>query len=92
MEAVFAYLMLDAGMDFSFEMERPGGEVVAIDYAAPDIKGFAISAKALGSQVEYVVENVYDLSKDEHGSFDILLILGVLNRLRNPLLAFDVIR
>ena len=43
---------------FAFEMERRGAEVVGVDYAAPDITGFSIAARILGSGVTYVVENV----------------------------------
>jgi tRNA (mo5U34)-methyltransferase len=77
---------------FAFEMERRGAEVVAIDYAAPDVTGFSIAASALGSSVRYVVDNVYNLDPARHGRFDLILFLGVLYHLRNPLLALDRVR
>lgn len=78
---------------FAFEMERRGAaEVVGIDYAGPDVTGFSVAADILGSSVTYRVENVYDLSMERHGQYDLVLFLGVLYHLRNPLLALDRIR
>jgi tRNA (mo5U34)-methyltransferase len=77
---------------FAFEMERRGAEVVGMDYAAPEVTGFSIASRILGSRVTYVVENVYRLAPEKHGLFDIVLFLGVLYHLRNPLLAFDQVR
>ena len=67
----------------------PGAEVIALDYVSPDITGFAIASELLGSKVEYRVENVYGLDPQRHGRFDLVLFLGVLYHLRNPLLALD---
>jgi tRNA (mo5U34)-methyltransferase len=77
---------------FAFELERRGAEVVGLDYADPEATGFSIAARALGSRVRYVVDNVYDLDAAKHGRFDLVLFLGVLYHLRNPMLAFDRIR
>jgi tRNA (mo5U34)-methyltransferase len=74
---------------FSFELERRGAEVLAIDYAKPTDTGFAIAKEILGSKVVYKVANVYDLRVEDYGKFDIVLFLGVLYHLRNPLLALD---
>jgi tRNA (mo5U34)-methyltransferase len=77
---------------FAFEMERRKARVVGLDYADPTVTGFSIAAEALGSHVEYRVENVYDLSPQRHGLFDLVLFLGVLYHLRNPILALDRVR
>lgn len=74
---------------FSFEMERRGADVLALDYVPPDQTGFAVASRLLGSGVEYRVENVYALDPARHGRFDLVLFLGVLYHLRNPLLALD---
>lgn len=74
---------------FSFEMERRGAEVIALDYVSPDVTGFAVASELLGSRVEYRVENVYALDPRRHGEFDLVLFLGVLYHLRNPMLALD---
>jgi tRNA (mo5U34)-methyltransferase len=73
---------------FSFECERRGAEVVAIDSAAAET-GFEIAKDLVGSQVELLQRNVYDLSPDDLGTFDLVLFLGVLYHLRDPMLALD---
>jgi len=77
---------------FAFELERRKASVVGLDYADPAITGFSIAAEILGSHVEYRVENIYDLDPRRHGLFDLVLFLGVLYHLRNPILALDRVR
>jgi tRNA (mo5U34)-methyltransferase len=77
---------------FAFEMERRGAEVIAIDYAPAETTGFPIAASVLQSKVPYIVDNVYDLTPETYGLFDIVFFLGVIYHLRNPLLALDRIR
>lgn len=75
---------------FSFECERRGAaEVVAIDYLTPEETGFPIARKLVGSDVELRQANVYDLTPEEFGTFDLVLFLGVLYHLRDPMLALD---
>lgn len=74
---------------FAFEVERRGGNVLALDYMPAGGTGYEIAKGILGSQVPYVVGNVYDLSPAVHGTFDLILFLGVLYHLRDPLLALD---
>jgi tRNA (mo5U34)-methyltransferase len=75
---------------FTFEAERRGArEVVALDNEAPTNTGFAIAAELLGSKATYVTENVYSLSAERFGRFDLVLFLGVIYHLRHPLLALD---
>jgi tRNA (mo5U34)-methyltransferase len=84
--------VLDIGVRdgyFSFELERRGAEVVAIDYMDPNETGFPTAKELLGSRVQYVVDNVYELTPERYGAFDIVLFLGVLYHLRDPLLALD---
>lgn len=76
---------------FSFELERRGAEVLAVDYESPDRTGFNVARDLLGSHIKYEVANVYELSPERFGTFDIVLFLGVLYHLRNPLLALDKI-
>jgi len=72
---------------FSFEMERRGAEVVAIDrWENP--RFFEIR-RLLGSKVDYRELDVYDLSPDKIGTFDVVLFLGVLYHLKHPLLALE---
>jgi len=77
---------------FSFEMERRGAEVLAVDYVPATETGFALAASILGSHVEYRHSNLYDLSPDTLGTFDIVLFLGVLYHLPDPLLGLRIVR
>ncbi len=77
---------------FAFEMERRGAQVVAVDYAPPETTGFPVAASVLQSKVPYIVDNAYDLTPEIYGLFDVVLFLGVIYHLRNPLLALDKIR
>lgn len=75
---------------FTFEAERRGArEVIALDNESPHRTGFAIAAELLGSRATYVTENVYSLSPERYGRFDLVLFLGVIYHLRHPLLALD---
>jgi tRNA (mo5U34)-methyltransferase len=74
---------------FSFECERRGAEVVAIDSMPPGQTGFPIAKELVGSNVEILQRNVYELSPEEFGTFDLILFLGVLYHLRDPMLALD---
>ncbi|HUP50126.1 MAG TPA: methyltransferase domain-containing protein [Thermoanaerobaculia bacterium] len=77
---------------FSFEMERRRADVVAIDFVPETYTGFATARTILGSRVEYRMDNVYNLSPETYGRFDVVLFMGVLYHLRKPLAALDAIR
>ncbi len=51
--------------------------------------GFALARAALHSRVEDADVDVMDLSPERLGSFDVVLLLGVLYHLPNPLLALE---
>ena len=72
---------------FSFEMERRGAEVLAIDRF--DNPRFHEIRERLGSRVEYRRLDVYEVSPCTVGRFDIVLFLGVLYHLKHPLLALE---
>jgi tRNA (mo5U34)-methyltransferase len=72
---------------FSFEMERRGAEVVAIDSVRQE--KLLVARELLGSRVDYRVMSVYDLRPGDLGHFDIVLFLGVLYHLKHPLLALE---
>ena len=75
---------------FSFELERRGAtDILALDNVPPEKTGFAVAKELLGSRVEYVTDNVYNLSIERFGRFDLVLFFGVLYHLRHPLLALD---
>jgi tRNA (mo5U34)-methyltransferase len=77
---------------FAFECERRGAEVVALDHSEMELTGFGAAKQIYQSQVEYVQANVYDLTADQWGTFDVVLFLGVFYHLRHPLLALDRLR
>lgn len=72
---------------FSFEMERRGAEVVAVDLTRQE--RFLTAKRLLGSNVEYVVSDVLSLSPQRLGRFDIVLFFGVLYHMKHPLLALE---
>jgi tRNA (mo5U34)-methyltransferase len=84
---------------FSFEAERRGAaRVVATDsYAWHGLgwgteqgkAGFCLARQALGSRVEDVDVDVMDLSPARVGTFDVVLLLGVLYHLAHPLRALE---
>jgi tRNA (mo5U34)-methyltransferase len=81
---------------FSFEAERRGAaRVVAADSFAWDgtnwstKEGFELARQALGSRVEDADVDVMDLDPAALGTFDLVLCLGVLYHLRDPLAGLE---
>ncbi len=72
---------------FSFEMERRGAEVTAVD--CWDNPRFRYAHERFGSRVRYLVCDVYSLTPRELGQFDLVLFFGVLYHLKHPLLALE---
>lgn len=72
---------------FSFEMERRGAQVVAVDCV--EMENFRHAHKQLSSRVEYRVLDIYELSPEKLGRFDIVLFLEVLYHLKHPLLGLE---
>lgn len=87
--------VLDVGASdgfFSFEAERRGAQrVLAIDNFSSwsTREGFDVARRALRSRVEDKRIDVFELSPDTTGVFDLVLFLGVLYHLRHPLLALE---
>lgn len=77
---------------FSFELERRGADVVAVDYVDQSQTGLGVAAELRGSRVQFVHRNIYALSPDEFGTFDIVLFLGLLYHLPDPLGALEIAR
>jgi tRNA (mo5U34)-methyltransferase len=74
---------------YSFELERRGAEVLAVDIRDPDETGFNVARSIRGSSVRYLRCSVYDLPPELTGAFDLVLFLGVYYHLKNPLLALE---
>jgi tRNA (mo5U34)-methyltransferase len=72
---------------FSFEMERRGAEVVALDYVPQE--RFFKARELLGSRVRYETGDICRISPARLGRFDIVLFFGVLYHVKHPLLALE---
>jgi tRNA (mo5U34)-methyltransferase len=78
---------------FSFEAVRRGAQhVTAIGPEDPDITGFADLTRVLElDNITYIRDSLYNIPKMNIQPVDIVLFLGVIYHLRNPLLALDII-
>jgi tRNA (mo5U34)-methyltransferase len=74
---------------FSFEAERRGAEVTAIDCV--EIPNFLDLHRTLRSKVDYRIVDFYDLPAAGLGTFDIVFFLGVLYHLKHPFLALEIV-
>lgn len=90
--------ILDIGCSdgyFSFECERRGATVTAIDdfTSTPNhngLNGFTIAADLIDSNATLIDLSVYDIESLE-GEFDVILFINVLYHMRHPALALDKI-
>ena len=74
---------------FSFEAERRGAQVVAMDCV--EIPHFLEIHRKLDSKVDYRILDFYELPSAQLGVFDYVLFLGILYHLKHPLLALEII-
>jgi tRNA (mo5U34)-methyltransferase len=74
---------------FSFEAERRGASVVAVDCV--EIPNFLEMHRRLNSRVDYRVVDFYDLPSAGLGRFDYVFFTGVLYHLKHPLLALEIV-
>jgi len=72
---------------YSFELERRGAQVVAIDNW--DNPRFRQMRAIYNSRVDYRQLDMYELTPERIGRFDIVLFMGVLYHLKHPLLALE---
>jgi tRNA (mo5U34)-methyltransferase len=75
----------------SFELERRGAEVIALDIQDPERVGFGVARRVLGSRVPHIQASVYDLTRLNLGLFDHIVFKGVYYHLKYPILAFEQI-
>src|SRR5436305_43476 len=71
----------------SFEAERRGAQVVAVDCV--DFEDFHTARQLLESKVEYRLLDVDELTPEVLGVFDYVFFFGVLYHLRHPLLGLE---
>jgi len=80
---------------YSFEAERRGAKrVLALDYyywnrGWGSKAGFELARKALESKVEDMELDLFELTAERIGQFDLVLLMGVLHMVRHPLLALE---
>lgn len=72
---------------YGFEMERRGADVMAVD--TWDNPRFRQIHSLLKSKIDYRQMDVYELTPETVGRFDIVLFMGVLYHLKHPLLALE---
>ncbi len=74
---------------FSFEAERHGASVTAIDCV--EVANFLEIQKKLASPVSYRILDFYELPEAALGVFDFVFCLGILYHLKHPLLALEIV-
>jgi tRNA (mo5U34)-methyltransferase len=74
---------------FSFEAERHGAAVTAIDCVEYDT--FRQVQRRLGSRVDYRIVDLFELAGTGLGRFDYAFFLGVLYHLKHPLLGLETV-
>lgn len=87
--------VLDIGVSdgfFSLQMARRGASVTAIDYRAKTDHGYHVMESLNPNSIDYRVMNVYDLSPETIGTFDIVVFFGVLYHLPDMMRALEAIR
>lgn len=79
---------------WSFAAEARGAEVLSTDHFVwnePDVGmgGFLTARELRGSKVEYLDIDVTQITEERVGRFDVVLFLGVLYHLKNPVDALE---
>jgi tRNA (mo5U34)-methyltransferase len=75
---------------FSFWAEQRGASrVVAVDWEPETCRRFRLAHEYLGSQVEFVQSTVEELNAHELGTFDVVLCMGLIYHLRDPVLGLE---
>lgn len=78
--------------DLALPTRATGGEALAAMAGERTGRGFEIAHRALESSVERIEINVYDLSPDRTGEFDVVVCGSLLLHLRDPVRALEAIR
>jgi tRNA (mo5U34)-methyltransferase len=77
---------------YSFELERRGAEVTALDIQDPDLTLFNAVKEIKKSSATYVRCSIYDALPEALGTYDLVLFVGVYYHLKNPALSLQRIR
>ena len=76
---------------YSFECERRGAHVTAVDRLNAEDLGFGLVRESIGSRAKHVHCSVYNLDPAQIGQFDLVLCLGMIYHLRYPTIGMDVL-
>ncbi len=74
---------------FSFEAERHGAEVTALDMVK--VENFHIAHRKSGSKAKYIECDLFEIPQMGLGKFDYVFFLGVLYHTKYPLLALEIV-
>jgi len=77
---------------YTFELERRGAQVTALDIQDPDVTVFNAVKEIKHSSARHVRGSIYDALPENVGLYDIVLFAGVYYHLKNPMLALQRIR
>ncbi len=78
--------------DFPVDLRSRAGSVLEAVVGPEKGAGFRIAAELLGSSAQRLECNVYDLSPERVGTFDVVVCGSLLLHLRDPLRALEAIR
>lgn len=77
---------------FSLNLRRLGAQVVAVDYRPKDLHGFEVMERISGLDFDYRQGNIYDITTEAFGTFDIVIFFGVLYHLPDMMKALSIVR
>jgi SAM-dependent methyltransferase len=66
---------------YALELAKRGAAVMAVDGREVNLAKVRLAARALGVAIDVQLGDVRDLSRDRHGTFDVVLCLGLLYHL-----------
>jgi len=78
--------------DWPVDVRATGGENLAKLAGPEKSRGFRIASKALDSKVQLQQVNVYDLSPERVGTFEVVVCGTLMLHLRDPLRALEAVR
>lgn len=87
--------VLDIGASdgfFSLKTRQRGAQLVAIDYRPKDLHGFGVMERISGLEFDYRQINLFDVTPETLGTFDIVLCLGVLYHLPDMMRGLSIVR